>query len=73
MKTVHKTGTASSVDAYRPGNLYKHEGDWHVVADHKQRQNDQGGYEHTLTLCDPLTLPSSVRAKSRTFTPRWPH
>lgn len=49
MKVVKST-SSRKVDAYAHGNLLQHGGQWHVIQDHTIRGNDQGGYEHHLTL-----------------------
>ena len=50
IKTVRKNSSSRNVDAYRVGNVIRHDGELHAVTGYKRSQDDQGGYVHTLTL-----------------------
>lgn len=48
--TVHKTSSIRNVDAYRVGNTIKQDGEWQTITGYKRTLNDQGQYDHALTL-----------------------
>jgi len=60
--TLTKTSSMRNVDAYRVGNVIRHEGQLMAISGYQRTPTDQGSYQHTLSLT-PATPEQAKQAR----------
>lgn len=61
-ETTTRRSANRDVNAYRVGNVIQHNGEWKTIVAYNRNRDDQGSYEHRLTL-RPATEEESRRGK----------